>query len=104
MNLLNENTVDGEFPPVTEMTLDTDNTLHGTWTMPDGMHSGQMFTVGKAVKIEPCIQFSFTQGEVLRIDKDGRIFWKGCEVEGDDEFKAAMLDLHSILSNSINRK
>lgn len=31
--------------------------------------------------------------EVLRIASDGRIFWRGREVETDDDFRAAMIDL-----------
>ena len=32
-------------------------------------------------------------GEVIRIDPEGRLFWRGREVETDDDFRAAMLDL-----------
>jgi hypothetical protein len=35
--------------------------------------------------------------EVLRIDPEGRIFWKQREVETDDEFRAAMLELRNAL-------
>ena len=35
-----------------------------------------------------------TQEEVVRIDKDGRIFWLGREVTTDDEFRQTMLELH----------
>lgn len=31
--------------------------------------------------------------EVLRISPDGAIFWRGVPVEGNDDFKAAMLDM-----------
>ena len=31
--------------------------------------------------------------EIVRIAHDGRIFWNGREVESDDDFRAAMLDL-----------
>ena len=31
--------------------------------------------------------------EVVRIAHDGRIFWNGREVESDDDFRAAMMDL-----------
>lgn len=30
--------------------------------------------------------------EVIRIDKAGRLFWHGREVETDDDFRAAMLE------------
>jgi hypothetical protein len=33
------------------------------------------------------------QSEVIRVAPDGRIFWHGREVETDDDFRAAMLDL-----------
>jgi len=36
--------------------------------------------------------------EVLRIDLDGRIFWKELEVETDDDFRAAMLELKDALT------
>ena len=32
--------------------------------------------------------------EVVRIDKDGRIFWLGREVTTDEEFRQTMLELH----------
>jgi CYTH domain-containing protein len=32
--------------------------------------------------------------EVVRIDRDGRIFWLGREVTTDDEFRQTMLELH----------
>jgi len=35
--------------------------------------------------------------EVVRIAHDGRIFWNGREVESDDTFRAAMLDLAAVL-------
>ena len=35
--------------------------------------------------------------ELIRIDPDGNIFWKGRLVESDDDFKASMLDLASAL-------
>lgn len=35
------------------------------------------------------------QPEVLRIQQDGRIFWKGREVESDEEFRAAMMDVRA---------
>jgi hypothetical protein len=31
--------------------------------------------------------------EIIRIDLEGRLFWHGREVETDDDFRAAMLDL-----------
>ena len=67
----------------------------------DEIFNGQMFAVGRAVEIEPCIQFSFPQGEALRIEKDGRIFWCGREVESDAEFKAAMVELRDVLVTSM---
>ena len=41
-------------------------------------------------------------GEVLRITCDGRIFWNGREVESDDQFRSAMLDLKEVLTKSLN--
>lgn len=35
--------------------------------------------------------------EVLRIEPDGRLFWKGREVESDDELRSAMLDIKAAL-------
>ena len=34
---------------------------------------------------------------IILIDRSGRIFWKGREVKGDDDFRAAMLDLAKYL-------
>jgi hypothetical protein len=36
--------------------------------------------------------------EVIKIAPDGALFWHGREVETDDDFKAAMLDLAKHLS------
>jgi hypothetical protein len=38
------------------------------------------------IKKEPTI-------EVIRIGPDGRLFWRGREVETDDDFRGAMMDL-----------
>mgnify|MGYP001608588197 CR=1 FL=1 len=35
--------------------------------------------------------------EILRISPDGRIFWKQREIETDDEFRAAILELKTSL-------
>lgn len=35
--------------------------------------------------------------EVLRIHQDGRIFWKHREVESDEVFRSAMIDLRDVL-------
>ena len=40
--------------------------------------------------------------EVLRIDAEGAIYWKGREVESDDDFRAAMLGLASTLKAIMN--
>ncbi len=39
--------------------------------------------------------------EVLRIEYDGRIFWRGREVETDTEFRAAMIDLQKSLKELV---
>jgi len=36
---------------------------------------------------------------IIMITPEGRIFWKGREVESDDDFRAAMLDLAKKLGN-----
>ena len=41
------------------------------------------------------------QTEVIRIGPDGRLFWRGREVETDDDFRAAMLDLSAALSQNM---
>ena len=42
--------------------------------------------------------------EFLRIESDGRIFWKQCEVETNDEFRAAMLELKDALIKGLTNK
>ena len=45
-------------------------------------------------RFTPDILLIANQGnEVIRIDRDGRVFWKTREVETDDDFRAAMLEL-----------
>jgi len=39
--------------------------------------------------------------EILRIAPDGRLFWKGREVETDAEFRSAMLDLAAALRGTL---
>lgn len=34
--------------------------------------------------------------EVVRIDNDGKIFWNGREVETDDHFRSAMMELKNV--------
>jgi hypothetical protein len=39
--------------------------------------------------------------EIIRIQNDGAIFWKGREVESDAEFRSAMIDLkNALVSNN----
>lgn len=40
------------------------------------------------------------KGEVIRIAPDGKLFWHGREVETDNDFRAAMLDLAKHLRGS----
>jgi hypothetical protein len=40
--------------------------------------------------------------EVIRIAPDGRIFWNGREVETDDQFRAAMLELRDAMLRNFN--
>ena len=40
---------------------------------------------------------SINLAEVLRIEPDGRLFWKVREVESDAELRAAMLDIKAAL-------
>ena len=44
--------------------------------------------------IPSLLTFNNPTQEVIRIDKDGRIFWLGREVTTDDEFRQTMLELH----------
>jgi hypothetical protein len=39
------------------------------------------------------LNFRPNNDEIIRIAPDGRLFWRGREVETDDDFRAAMLDL-----------
>ena len=38
--------------------------------------------------------------EVIRIGPDGRLFWRGREVETDDDFRGAMMDLAAAFRNT----
>lgn len=37
--------------------------------------------------------------EVIRITQDGRVFWKGREIESDAEFREAVLDIRQMLQD-----
>lgn len=39
--------------------------------------------------------------EIIRIAPDGRVFWKQREVETDDDFRNAMLDLAKALKGAL---
>ena len=66
----------------------------GSFVTP-GMTTG---SITCAPKILPShFQFSPQGNAVLRIESDGRIWWNDHYVEGDEEFKAAMMDLNKKL-------
>lgn len=39
--------------------------------------------------------------EILRIAPDGKLFWNGREVETDDDFRAAMLELAALFKRNM---
>ena len=41
--------------------------------------------------------------EIISIKMDGRVFWKGREVETDDDFRAAMMELNRQLIANVRR-
>lgn len=45
------------------------------------------------VPIDPLRIFGNQSKEIIRIAQDGRIFWHGREVETDDDFRGAMMEL-----------
>lgn len=50
--------------------------------------------VGMAVPVQPDTLTIREQGtEVIRIAPEGRVFWKGREVETDEDFRSAMMEL-----------
>jgi hypothetical protein len=51
-------------------------------------------------KQRSALTFNAHGEQVVAIEQDGSIKWRGREVETDDEFKAAMLDLRAVLLNS----
>ena len=42
------------------------------------------------------IAYSEDGNEVVRIDNDGKIFWNGRELETDDQFRSAMMELKNV--------
>lgn len=53
---------------------------------------------GVPVKVAPhMLEVVNGADEIVRIEADGRIFWRGREVETDDHFRAAMLDMCVVL-------
>ena len=78
--------LDTSFPFTTESTL-------------SGMHDGQMFAITKAdLSAYPICFFSTVdRTEILRINADGRIFWRGREVESDDALRAAMMEVRDVM-------
>ena len=41
--------------------------------------------------------------EIISIRMDGRVFWRGREVETDDDFRAAMMELNQQLLANMRR-
>jgi len=54
--------------------------------------------VSLAQKVTDIINVCSSGKEVVRIEPDGKIFWLGREVETDDDFRAAMLELAKALT------
>jgi hypothetical protein len=44
-------------------------------------------------KVTDIVKIISPSEEIIRIDANGRIFWKSREVETDDDFRAAMIEL-----------
>lgn len=64
------------------------------------------FAVTTSEIVEPNTITVFTRNQetpVIKIDPDGRIFWNGREVESDDEFKGAMMDMRNCLMGIVPR-
>ena len=60
--------------------------------------SEELTIAGSVNSLEPGIVFNVADShEIIRIENDGRIFWKQREVETDNDFRAAMLDLRDTL-------
>ena len=74
---------------MSELAHSNDETMQEIGRIPD-------YTIASS-KIYPAISISPMGEEVIRIEKDGRIFWRKREVETDDEFRAAMMDLVKFL-------
>lgn len=55
------------------------------------------FKVSTSVPADPLTCFNAQRAEVVRIAHDGEVFWKGRRVEGDEQFKRAMLELADCL-------
>jgi hypothetical protein len=53
--------------------------------------------VSEGVEVVPLVVFDDTGGEAVRFQADGRVFWRGREVETDETFRAMMLAWHELL-------
>jgi hypothetical protein len=66
----------------------------------DAMSSGFGAAIGSIIASDPT-KFStcfYKQNrEVIKITPEGEVLWNGREIESDDEFKLAMLDLKNCL-------
>lgn len=59
------------------------------------------YIVKSDIKPDLIVAFNENQKEVIKIDKDGRIFWAGREVETDDEFRGVMKELAETLARNM---
>lgn len=62
-----------------------------------GCTAAEWYAIGKANFVPSALQFAPNNELVLRIEADGRVWWKDRYVEGDEEFKQAMMDLNKKL-------
>lgn len=51
----------------------------------------------KAVDISPAFKIKAQDKEVIKIEKDGRIFWNGREVDTDEQFKEMIVTYLKIM-------
>ena len=49
---------------------------------------------------EYALQFHAASETIISIATNGRIFWRGREVETDDDFRAAMIELADVMTKS----
>ena len=75
----------------------------GNWNNPSYEYAEPgSFTISDASNVKESRLTIGGPEEIIRIDREGKLFWRGREVETDDDFRSAMMDLATNMKGANN--